>query len=78
MNVHGLTYGHPYAGTQQALSNYSCRTQWSYHYSLLPYPFIVLDIPASLLIDTVLLPLDIFIEPKVERKFAIFIDNDCG
>jgi len=48
------------------------------NYAMLTFPFVVLDMPFSLLLDTVLLPVDILVAPKIERKFTIVDDKKCS
>jgi uncharacterized protein YceK len=77
VTTHNITFGHPYSGTEDAVKNFPCRTVNSMNYAMMNFPFVVLDMPFSFLLDTVLLPVDLIITPKVERKFTTFHDNEC-
>jgi len=78
ITTHNVTFGHPYSGTEDAVTNFPCRTVNSMNYAMLTFPFVVLDMPFSLLLDTVLLPVDILVAPKIERKFTIVDDKKCS
>ncbi len=77
ITTHNVTFGHPYSGTEDAVKNFPCRTVNSTNYALLNFPFVVLDMPFSFVLDTVLLPVDILVTPKIERKFTTIHDKKC-
>ena len=77
IKTHDITFGHPYSGTEDSVKNFPCRSLNSINYALFPFPFIVLDMPLSFIIDTVLLPVDIFYTAKIDRKFTTMDDIKC-
>jgi uncharacterized protein YceK len=86
ITTHNVTFGHPYSGTEVAIKNFPCRTVNSMNYSMLnfpfvfldmPFSFVFLDMPFSFVLDTVLLPVDLFVSPKIGRKFTTEHDDKC-
>lgn len=77
VTTHNVTFGHAYSGTEDAVKNFPCRTVNSMNYAMLNFPFVFLDMPLSFVLDTVLLPVDILVSPKVERKFTTVHDKKC-
>jgi len=77
VTTHNVTFGHPYSGTEDAVKNFPCRTVSSMNYAMLNFPFVFLDMPFSFVLDTILLPVDILVSPKVERKFTTVHDKKC-
>ncbi len=77
ITTHNVAFGHPYSGTEDAVKNFPCRTVNSMNYAMLTFPFVVLDMPFSLVLDTVLLPVDLLVTPKIERKFTTVHDKKC-
>jgi uncharacterized protein YceK len=78
ITTHNVAVGHPYSGTEDAVKNFPCRTVNSMNYAMLTFPFVVLDVPFSLVLDTVLLPVDLLVTPKIERKFTTVKDRKCS
>ncbi len=60
-------YGHPYAGFQNSLTTFPCNLAMSGSVLLMNIPFIILDIPLSLLADTFYLPWDANSETNYTR-----------
>ena len=77
VKTHNVTFGHPYIGTEDAVKNFPCRTVNSMNYAMLNFPFVFLDMPFSFVLDTVLLPIDLLVSPKIERKFTTGHDKQC-
>jgi uncharacterized protein YceK len=77
IKTHNVSFGHPYSGTEDSVKNFPCRTVNSTNYALLNFPFVVLDMPLSFVIDTLLLPIDLTHTPKVEREFTTVYDRKC-
>jgi len=77
IKTHNVAVGHPYSGTEDAVKNFPCRTINSMNYAMLTFPFVVLDMPFSFVLDTVLLPVDLLVTPKIERKFTTVHDKKC-
>jgi len=61
-------YGHPYAGFQNSLTTFPCNLATSGSVMFLSIPFIILDIPLSLVSDTLFLPWDLASETKYDRE----------
>jgi uncharacterized protein YceK len=78
ITTHNVAVGHPYSGTEDSVKNFPCRTVNSMNYAMLTFPFVVLDIPFSFVVDTVLLPVDLIVTPKIERKFTVVKDRKCS
>jgi uncharacterized protein YceK len=77
ITTHNVAVGHPYSGTEDSIKNFPCRTVNSMNYAMLTFPFVVLDIPFSLVLDTILLPVDLIATPKIERRFTTVRDRKC-
>lgn len=60
-------FGHPYSGLENAITHAPCLTLLSGTVLFLPAPFILADIPLSLVADTILFPFDLAAEPAKER-----------
>jgi uncharacterized protein YceK len=78
VTTHNVSVGHPYSGTEDSVKNFPCRTVNSMNYAMLTFPFVVLDVPFSFVLDTVLLPVDLLVSPKIERKFTTVHDKECS
>ncbi|QUM80361.1 YceK/YidQ family lipoprotein [Moritella sp. 5] len=77
IKTHNVTFGHPYSGTEDAVKNFPCRVIYSTHTALVDFPFIVLDMPFSFVLDTILLPVDLFVKPKLDRELTVVNDRKC-
>ncbi len=77
IKTHHVAVGHPYSGTEDSVKNFPCRTVNSMNYAMLTFPFVLLDMPFSFVLDTVLLPVDLVVSPKIARKFTTVHDNKC-
>ena len=77
ITTHNVAVGHPFSGTEDSVKNFPCRTVNSMNYAMLTFPFVVLDMPFSLALDTLLLPVDLFVTPKIEREFTTVHDRKC-
>lgn len=77
IKTHNVSFGHPYSGTEDSVKNFPCRAVNSTNYALLNFPFVVLDMPFSLVMDTLLLPVDVFVTPKIDRNFMVVNDSKC-
>jgi len=73
----GEEFGHPYSGTQSAFSSSPCTLAVSSTALFLPAPFIIVDIPLSAILDTLLLPADLVITPGSSRKDVIYTAEKC-
>jgi uncharacterized protein YceK len=73
LNAHNDDWGHPYAGTQLAANGLKPHLAQSAIVLFIPAPFIILDVPFSLVMDTILLPADIFIKPKKARDDITYV-----
>lgn len=67
LQVHEDDWGHPYGGTEKAVKALPCGLAISSMALFLPAPFILADVPASLVVDTVLLPADLLMPVKRPR-----------
>jgi uncharacterized protein YceK len=77
ITTHNVAVGHPYSGIEDSVKNFPCRTVNSMNYAMLTFPFVALDIPFSFILDTVLLPADLLVTAKIERKFTTVYDKKC-
>jgi len=77
IQTHNITFGHPYNGTEDAVKTFPCRAVNSTNYALLNFPFVVLDMPFSFVMDTILLPVDLLVKPKIDREFTVVNDRKC-
>ena len=48
------------------------------NYAMLTFPFVVIDMPFYFVIDTVLLPIDLLVTPKIERDFTVVYDQNVA
>ena len=71
--VHSDDWGHPYAGTQLAANSLAPHLAQSAIVLFIPAPFIILDVPFSFVVDTALLPADLFIQPKKTRDDVTYV-----
>lgn len=60
-------WGHPYLGTQSSIAYFSCRVSLASIAFYIPMPFLVLDIPLSFVLDTILLPGDLLLKSESQR-----------
>ncbi len=56
----GGEFGHPFSGPIQSVLVQPCGFMFAASFLLIPYPFILADIPLSLAADAMLLPIDLF------------------
>ncbi|PKA06139.1 YceK/YidQ family lipoprotein [Leptospira ellisii] len=67
--------GHPYVGTQISITSFLCLVELSSILFYVPVPFVILNVPLSFIMDTILLPVDLIIKP--ERKRPTLDDRYC-
>lgn len=71
LEIHTSDWGHPYLGTEFAAKELPCSLGLSGMAFFIPAPFVLADIPASFLIDTLLLPADAVVKPSKSRGVII-------
>ncbi|OAM74857.1 hypothetical protein A1343_08130 [Leptospira interrogans serovar Bataviae] len=67
---HGVetnNWGHPYIGTQISITSFPCLVELSSILFYIPVPFVILNVPLSFIVDTILLPGDLVIKPERKR-----------
>ncbi|AVQ11628.1 Uncharacterized protein XB16_1296 [Leptospira santarosai] len=70
ISEHGMEnhWGHPYLGTQIAITYFPCNVFLSSFLFYIPVPIFALDIPLSFVVDTILLPGDLLLlKPESQR-----------
>ncbi|EGG95060.1 hypothetical protein IMCC1989_1911 [gamma proteobacterium IMCC1989] len=70
-------FGHPYSGTESAISSAPCMLAVSGTALFLPAPFVIADIPLSFMLDTLFLPWDLTTEAEGERADVVFTSKEC-
>jgi uncharacterized protein YceK len=73
IDVHQKDWGHPYAGTEQAINWIEPGFYVSAMMLFIPFPFILADVPCSFAVDTVLLPADLVMTPKKSRHDVTYV-----
>ncbi|OMI18617.1 hypothetical protein BUQ74_04330 [Leptospira weilii serovar Heyan] len=68
-------WGHPYIGMQISITSFPCLVELSSILYYIPVPFIILNVPLSFIVDTILLPGDLMIKP--EKKRPTMEDRYC-
>jgi uncharacterized protein YceK len=64
LEIHTSDWGHPYLGTEFAVKELPCSLGLSGMAFFIPAPFVLADIPATFLLDTLLLPADVVVSPS--------------
>jgi uncharacterized protein YceK len=64
LEIHTSDLGHPHLGTEFAVKELPCSLGLSGMAFFIPAPFVLADIPATCLLDTLLLPADAVVSPS--------------
>jgi|GEM_PF-6469294 len=75
IDVHSQDWGHPYAGAEKAVNTIEPGLAMSAMVLFIPAPFIILNVPCSILIDTILLPADLMATSKQDRSKVTYVPS---